>query len=474
MPMTEPEEQPSFSYEVFDRQLNTFYLMCRVFINGWDDYSTQEMNFDIRSLCTKASRLCYMADQDLALQHSDLTHQRKLINQNHLEVIHQIVIGELCPFMKSIVNNYKETNVLEGHKSPLFSGQMSILFPKLKELLMEDGMTENNIDELLQNIIIVEKEKPKFISPTHFPGMKTTERFWNLFQFFCFSLYLVYHFRRVNEVSGQTIQDEEAGRLTELAIQQYPSDPRGKNDIDLYFSTLKFNNDRNDLDIKQMRAEQRKLQDEVPENLRLAFLHHVDDAHQLGMEINSLKFTPEEFIQLVAATTKWQMLEQQIYEFLHPEEVESPLYNEVFVRAVNSRPVNLEELKKTIAKMVNLVNKKNQWFCIWSVLKHHNLLANFSHEAFARQMMRSDWFGDTTDSYQHFSGDTLREYKRYFSDYDYTLWDNDAFLEQKQLFGMTKWSNSLCIKFKSLCQKMEKSIIGWKYLDKDYKTDSLS
>ena len=83
--MTDTDEPSSFSYEVFDRQLNTYYIMCRVLINGWEDYSTQEMNFDIRSLYTKASRLCYMADQDLALQHNDLTHQRKLANQEHLE-----------------------------------------------------------------------------------------------------------------------------------------------------------------------------------------------------------------------------------------------------------------------------------------------------------------------------------------------------------------------------------------------------
>lgn len=87
----------------------------------------------------------------------------------------------------------------------------------------------------------------------------------------------------------------------------------------------------------------------------------------------------------------------------------------------------------------------------------------YSHEAFARQMMSSYWFGDVED-YKRFSGDTLREYKRYFSDYDYTQWDNDDFLEQKQLFGMTKWSNSLCQKFQKLCQEMEQAIVGWKYL----------
>ena len=70
---TDPEDN-ALSYEVFDRQLNNFYRMLHVLMEGWDDYSPQELTFDIRSLCTKANRLCHMAVQDLALQHSDIAH----------------------------------------------------------------------------------------------------------------------------------------------------------------------------------------------------------------------------------------------------------------------------------------------------------------------------------------------------------------------------------------------------------------
>lgn len=261
-------------------------------------------------------------------------------------------------------------------------------------------------------------------------------------------------FRQVNDVCGRYITDEEAGRLTEMAVQKYSTDPGGKKDIDLYFSTLEYNNDHKTLNIDQMRSEQRKLQNEVPESLLLPFLHHVNDAYEMGKEVNQQTFTAEEYISLISATAKWQLLEQQIFECQHPNEIKPQYDNEVFVTVHNGRPVKMDELRKTISLMVKLVNKKNQWFCVWSVLRHHNLLANYSHEAFARQMMSSYWFGDI-EGYKRFSGDTLREYKRYFSDYDYMQWDNDAFLEQKQLFGMTKWSNSLCQKFQSLCQKME-------------------
>lgn len=50
------------------------------------------------------------------------------------------------------------------------------------------------------------------------------------------------------------------------------------------------------------------------------------------------------------------------------------LHNQVFYSVVNNRPVVMEELRKSIAKMVTLVTRKNHWFCVWSVLKHHNLI----------------------------------------------------------------------------------------------------
>ena len=71
MLQTQQDKQvPAFSYKVFDRQLDNFAMMLKVLMDGWEDYSSQEMTFDIHSLCTKASRLCYLADQDLALQHT--------------------------------------------------------------------------------------------------------------------------------------------------------------------------------------------------------------------------------------------------------------------------------------------------------------------------------------------------------------------------------------------------------------------
>lgn len=462
--MTEPELQPDFSYEAFDRQLETYYMMCRVLIHGWEDYSTQEMNFDIRSLCIKASRLCYMADQDLALQHADPTHRRKLANQKHLEKMSQVVIGELCPFLRTVVNRYHETKQLQGHQSPMFTAKMSLLLPKLKDVLMDDGMREGNLDDFLSDIQTVEHGFLKQVKFAKYPGVRPEERFWNLLQLFALSCYLVQHFRRATNQSGKRFSDEEMGRLTELAVLNCTKDPKMQTELDLYFSTLEYNHDKGDLGEEEMRQAQHELRKEVPQSVLLPYLHHVDDAYQMGMELNQCRFTADECRQLFLTTAKWQILKSNIHLLHHPEEIEESLGNEVFYKVVNGRLVDLVELKMTISKMLPLVNRKNQWFCVWCVLKHHNLLQSLSHEAFARQMMSKDWFGDVVTAQQRFSGDTLREYKRYFSEYDYAQWDNEMFLEQKQLFGMTKWSNSLCEKFKQKCQEMEQAIMGWKFM----------
>ena len=462
--MTETVLQPTFSYEVFDRQLETYYMMCQVLIQGWEDYGTQEMNFDIRSLCTKASRLCYMADQDLALQYADLTQQRKLNNNHHMEKMSQVVVGQLFPFLKDIVNRYHETHVLQGHKSPLFTAQVSVLLPKLKEVLMDDGMGEDELDAFISDIQTVENGFLKKVKFAKYPGVRPEERFWNLLQLMVFSCYLVQHFRRVTHRTGKRLSDEEMGWLTVSGVQGCLKDAKMKAELDLYFSTLEYNHDKGDLGEEEMREAQRELRHEVPQSVLLPYLHHVDDAYQMGVELNQCRFTAEECRQLLLTTAKWQILEANIYMLHHPEEMDESLTNEVFYKVVNGKVIDLKELKSTISKMLPLVNRKNQWFCVWCVLKHHHLLQNLSHEAFARQMMSKDWFGDVVTAQQRFSGDTLREYKRYFSEYDYANWDNDLFLEQKQLFGMNKWSSSLCEKFKQKCQEMEQAIMGWKFM----------
>lgn len=51
--MNEDKDEIEFSYEVFDRQLDNFCRMLSILVDAWEDYSPQELTFDIRSLCTK-------------------------------------------------------------------------------------------------------------------------------------------------------------------------------------------------------------------------------------------------------------------------------------------------------------------------------------------------------------------------------------------------------------------------------------
>ena len=459
------EPIPAFRYEVFDRQLQNFCMMTEVMINGWNDYSTQEMVFDINSLYIKASRLCYMADQDLALQHADVTQQRKKENQYFHNLMEELVIRKLSQFVFLVINEFKEGKQLEGHDSPMFTSEISIIFPRLFDLFAMEGMSPEKMQELNQLIQCVETFLSSEVQLTQYPEVEFGEKLWNFLRLYAMSCYLLLHFRRVCHVTSKPLASDVVSRLTEMNVQKYMSEAESKHQIDLYLARLQYENDGKPLDEAQWLKARRALKSLVPEKLELAFLSYADNAGKVGAEIADIDFTPEEFMMLIDALAKYQVITHKLFELNHPEEQEHTLPNEAFNLVVKGRAVDLQELKKSIAKMAALVQRKNQWFCVWSVLKHLNLIReDCGFATFAHQMMSDEWFGDTVSDYQRFSGDTLREYKRYFSDYDYTQWDNDAFLEQKQLFGMTKWSNSLCLKFKKQCEEMEHAIRGWRFL----------
>ena len=138
---------PDFDYEVFDRQINNFCLMMQVMINGWEDYNSQEMTFDIISLCNKASRLCYMADQDFVLQNADVSKERKGENQAWFDVFSILVTRSFSEFLRNIFANLKKGKVIEGHPSPMIQNEMMTLVPKIHDLLRNDGMSEEEIEK---------------------------------------------------------------------------------------------------------------------------------------------------------------------------------------------------------------------------------------------------------------------------------------------------------------------------------------
>lgn len=225
MLQTQQDKQvPAFSYEVFDRQLDHFTMMLKVLMDGWEDYSSQEMTFDIHSLCTKAARLCYLADQDLALQHTDVSHHRKEQNEMYFTSFELIITTQFTKFMKKVLALVKAGKKIEGHSSSMFSSEISTLLPKLHDLLLMDGMNQESIQLMVGDIQNTEKMIQKYHKITKFPGVRYEERLWYLIRLYCLASYLVLHFRRVCHVTDSEMTPEEAARLTEWAIQKYISE----------------------------------------------------------------------------------------------------------------------------------------------------------------------------------------------------------------------------------------------------------
>lgn len=476
----------SFSYEVFDRQLKHFCMMVQVLMDGWEDYSSQELAFDINSLCTKVSRLCYMADQDLALQHADVIHQRKEQNEDWHSEMEILVKIKFSPFVFRVLNELKEGKILQGHESPMFPSELSSIFPRIFDLLEMEGMGKEKMQQL-QGIIVmgenmVRKEAPSLLSTEkpevlsmEMPEAQTEEmadaqsveamhRLWSFLRLYAMTSYLLLHFRRVCHVTSCPLKAETTIRLTEQNVQQYLNSEEGKRSLDLYLSRLQYENDGKPLDIDQWLKARRELKAQVPPKFELAFLYYIDDINKAGEELANLTFTAEEFDILIDVLAKYQVITRRIFTLSHPEEQACNLPNEAFNWVVNGRSVDLLELKKSIGKMVVLVQKKNQWFCVWSVLKHLNVLRDdCTFATFAHQMMSPEWFG-CSENVVPFSADNLSDYSRYFNEYDYTDWQEEIFLEKKDLYGMTKWSPKLCQNFSKLCEEMMKAIWGYSFL----------
>ena len=493
----------AFSYEVFDRQLNNFLQMSEVLADGWEDYDAKELSCDINSLYIKVSRLCYMADQDLALQHADVTQQRREDNEHFHHQMEILLKKKLSPIVLEVITGLKEGRLPMGHPSPMFPSELSSIFPRLFDLFEMEGMDMEKMKELQGGIQIMEQaigaesplllqqlsgefsqnssnipsqtessfglEQPDLESEDEIIPMDSTAvemlvGLWNFLRLFTLSSYLLLHFRRVCHVTSRPLEAEEAFRLTELLVQKYMSDEQGKHNLDLYQARLRYENDGKPLDVNQWLKARRELKSLVPPRFELAFLYYADDTIKAGEELTKTSHTLEEFDALIDALAKYQLITRRIYEITHPEELTHTLPNEAFNLVVNGRTVDLLELKKSITKMARLVEKKNQWFCVWSVLKHLNLIKEGCVFAtFAHQMMSPEWFGKT-DGIVFFTADNLSDYSRYFNEYDYTEWDEELFLEKKELYGMTKWSPKLCQNFSQLCERMMTAILGYSFL----------
>ncbi len=441
-----------FSYEMFDRQMHSFIAMWNMLIEAWDDYGTQELTFDILSLSLKASRLCLMADEDMARQNHDLKRGRRLKNMEFAATLERMVTERITPLVENVIKKVRSEGRFEGHKWKRTTATILSMLPKL------DGIANNEeykFTTFSREVAEMEGLLNMKYKPTKYPGMPSEERLWNLLLLFMRTAYLMMHFSRAENLCGVSLSNEEAGLIFEASIQQYIDSPKGREELDLYFATLKYDNDGCELTVSQLKEARRKLRETVPQPLQLVFLNHAGNLEAMAQAFIAKGGCEEEdYEPFVSAVAKWFIIEQQIHSIEHPEKCVTPIYNQVFHKTVNGRLVDMERLRFSIGEMAKAITRKSHWFCLWCVLRHHNLLADKSHEHFAQQMMHHEWFGHLPAD-QHFSGDTLREYSGYFTIHDYMAWNNSAFLDYRNINGKKKWSEKLCDKLLRKCLEME-------------------
>ena len=90
-----------------------------------------ELTFDILSLSLKASRLCLMADEDMARQNQDLKRNRKLKNMEYAATLDRMVTERIAPLVQDVVKKGRREGHFEGHKWKRTTSTILSMLPKL-------------------------------------------------------------------------------------------------------------------------------------------------------------------------------------------------------------------------------------------------------------------------------------------------------------------------------------------------------
>lgn len=442
-----------FSYPVFDRQLKNLLSMSQVLLEGWDDYSTTELNHDLRSLCIKSARICYQADIDRTLQQEAFNRQRLEPNYFFLEQFNDLVRGKLVPHLKATISQIREGKAFQGHTSPLFPISYSKVLPHLSDFLIEDGASVHALDVLQKDAEKIEKvlEKKK---TAHTTGMLPEERFMALSQYFALCCYLLLHFEKVVKLYQVEIKPDEAARLFTKDILNYTESEKGQKELERFKTTLEFDYDGEVLTDNQIKEIRRKIRDAIPVNLQTMFMKYADQTDTMAIELLGQEIDSADYQLLLEGLAKWQLLKATTYEQAHPETTTSTLHNTIFRRTIDGSKVNLLYIREVIGHMLPKITRKNHWFCVWCVLKHRNLLATLEQEAFALQMQHPDWFPNL-EKYKTFTGATLNDYNGYLSQTDFLSWNEEDYKEFLNFHHVPKQSQGLLKKFKTLCIQLD-------------------
>lgn len=444
----------SFSYTSFDLQIGHLLTLAGVMMEGWDSYSSTEMNIDLHSLVLKAQRLCALADQDKALQNDNLMIDRQTQNRLLYQQMDRFMAEVMSPFVKRVVERIKAGYGMSGHNGPAFGHHLSSILPLIASLLGDTG----RIADITEQTKALEKKMQKTNKPVAFPGMTEMQRFWQLYELYTLMCYLLLHFQSLAKQPDVQLLPQDMGRLVMASLQQYTHSEAGRKELERYLEALRF--DHGGQLTPSILADARiALRKEVPASLQLCFMQHINDIDALGQSLLEVEDkNASELEQFLVVVAKWQLLTSEMEALTAPDRKADDLPNVVLTDWLHDKPVSMKEMKKRIERMLTLVKQKNHWFCLWSVLRYHNYLKDTSAEAFAQQMCSPQWFGGRKDVLT-FTGDTLREYNGYFTAQHFPLWNQTAYDLYRQSHHKTKWGSSLCASFQRKCYEMNEAFM---------------
>lgn len=446
-------ETSTFSYTVFDRQVRNLAAMVSVLIDGWEDYSSMEMNIDLKSLTIKAAKVCYLADEDRARQSESITQERESANSTLLKLIGDLLTERLRPFIMQVLEKIQRGEGMSGKNHRTLRHNISDILPRLAEMTQS-----THIENIIATTAVLEKRLKKN-KPTTLPGMSDMERLWMLYELVTLICYLHLHFENMFKLTHIEINPDDIGRMLMASIQQYAEDEEGGRELTSYLEALRFDHG-GVLTADVLREARVALRREVPQSLQLCFMRHINDIDEMGRDLLKTKDkTVDDIKALLIVVAKWQMLTRELEELTHPHITEEELPNEVFHSMLHNKRISMRQLRQRIERMLPLVTRKNHWFCVWSVLNYHNLIKNTNTEAFARQMLSPEWFGNARGILP-FTGDTLREYAGYFTSTTFRIWDRASYNLYRQTHNKKKWAPTLCDRMQQLCERMNEAFIS--------------
>lgn len=450
-----PSTLTNFNYESFDRLMAEFLNMSYLLIDEWDDCTSEEMTLDLHSLCIKGARLCNMIDTDLALQQQDLTQSRHGKNQDYYLRLNEIM-KPLSELIFKAMGEMKQQKTLKRPKASELQMDFSLLMPKLQDLLSpttEENAHSREAFALLPELFNVVENELGLKSISQIP---TELSMLNLFKYFASISLLLFHFQSLAQMTDEEVNSEEAGRILTGLVQGYVDSEKGQEELRKFVAVMRYENGGLLPSAGELMTERRQLVKLVPSVFQTCFMENIDDMCALAMSIVSIRPLPEEddFETLLSVIAKYQWISERLYEHEHPEIIRPEVFNEVFHTSKNGKPVNMKYLRKVIKKMVGMIEKKNHWFCIYSVLKYRNYIKDPVATHFAQQMQHPNWFPHLPE-HLRFTGETLTEYNGYLNDNTYPTWNKERYEIFRLGKGKKKWSPSLWLKFQRLCYELD-------------------